>query len=430
MRLLLVEDARLIREPLSRALELTAWEVEAVPDGEAALARLAVAPVDAVVLDIMLPGKDGLSVLSELRARGDATPVILLTARGDMRDRVRGLDLGADDYLAKPFHVEELLARLRAVLRRRGGADPSTVIEALGMFYAPDSRELTYGEGSCVLTPKEGLVLEALMRHAGTPVHRERIMASAWGADGGSSAGRIETQVSLLRSKIAALIALCTAACMALLATPLIDADMTARRHMLEEFSNQPFDIDRTAADSEADGTSGLVVTGPDISWCRVAVDESGEAGAVECGGAAAVDRLSESVATQLVSLRDEVGSQPFSFDGRKWIGLWQPLGAQNGAVTVSNGSVAAVETAPSGIRVYTFLDVTPHGDYAASLILRCIASGAVIVLCATAVAAFATTRSLRPVMEARKRERGVRPFRLPRAYNPFDGNHERLRRA
>ena len=116
----------------------------------------------------------------------------------------------------------------------------------------------------------------------------------------------------------AALIALCTAACMALLVTPLIDADMTARRHMLEEFSNQPFDIDRTAADSEADGTSGLVVTGPDISWCRVAVDESGEAGAVECGGAAAVDRLSESVATQLVSLRDEVGSQPFSFDGRK----------------------------------------------------------------------------------------------------------------
>ena len=164
MRLLLVEDARLIREPLSRALELAGWEVETVPDGEAALARLAVAPVDAVVLDIMLPGKDGLSVLSELRARGDATPVILLTARGDVRDRVRGLDLGADDYLAKPFHVEELLARLRAVLRRRGVTDPSTVIEALNMLYAPDSRELKYGEGSCVLTPKEGLVLEALMR--------------------------------------------------------------------------------------------------------------------------------------------------------------------------------------------------------------------------------------------------------------------------
>lgn len=205
MRLLLVEDARLIREPLSRALELAGWKVEEVPDGEAALARLAAAPVDAAVLDIMLPGKDGLSVLSELRARGDATPIILLTARGDVRDRVRGLDLGADDYLAKPFHVEELLARLRAVLRRRGITDPSTVVEALGMLYAPDSRELTCGKESCVLTPKEGLVLEALMRHAGTPVHRGRIVTAAWGAEGEPSSGRLETQVSLLRSKIAAL---------------------------------------------------------------------------------------------------------------------------------------------------------------------------------------------------------------------------------
>lgn len=160
----------------------------------------------------------------------------------------------------------------------------------------------------------------------------------------------------------AILVALCTAACMTLLAVPLIRADMTARWHMLEEFSNQPFVIERAGAGSEADGTSGLVVTGPDISWCRVAVDEPGEAVAVECGGAAAVDRLSESVVTQLVSLRDEVGSQPFSFDGRKWIGLWQPLGAQNGAVTVSNGNVAAVEAAPTEMRVYTFLDVTSHG--------------------------------------------------------------------
>lgn len=205
----------------------------------------------------------------------------------------------------------------------------------------------------------------------------------------------------------AVLIALCTAACMTLLAVPLIRADMTARRHMLEEFSNQPFDIDRTAADSEADGTSDLVVTGPDISWSRVAVDESDKIVAVERGGTAAGDRLSESGATQLMRLRDEVGSQPFSFDGRKWIGLWQPLGAQNGAVTVSNGSVAAVEAAPAGVRAYTFLDVTPHGEYVASIVFRCIFSGVVIVLCATVVAAFATTRALRPVMEARDREKG-----------------------
>ena len=204
----------------------------------------------------------------------------------------------------------------------------------------------------------------------------------------------------------AVLIALCTAVCMALLAAPLINADMAARRHMLEELSNQPFDIERAAAGIGAGETSGLVVTGPGVSWCRVAVDESGEVVAVECRGATAVDRLSESGATQLVRLRDEDGSQPFTFDGRRWIGLWQPLGAQDGAVTVSNGSVEAVEAAPTGIRVYTFLDVTAHGEYVASLALRCAVSGMLIVSCATAMAAYATTRSLRPVMEARDRER------------------------
>lgn len=205
MRLLLVEHARLIRDPLSRALELAGWEVETAADGEGALKRLSAAPVDAVVLDIMLPGKDGLSVLSELRACGDDTPVVLLTARDDVRDRVRGLDLGADDYLAKPFHVEELLARLRAVLRRHGVSDPSTAIEVFGMSYVPDSRELSYDGNVCALTPKEGLVLEALLRHAGAPVHRERIEAAAWGDVIEGSAGRLESQVSLLRTKISAL---------------------------------------------------------------------------------------------------------------------------------------------------------------------------------------------------------------------------------
>lgn len=204
----------------------------------------------------------------------------------------------------------------------------------------------------------------------------------------------------------AVLIALCTAVCMTLLAAPLINADMAARRHMLEELSNQPFDIERAAAGIGAGETSGLVVAGPGVSWCRVAVDESGEVVAVECRGATAVDRLSESGATQLVRLRDEDGSQPFTFDGRRWIALWQPLGAQDGAVTVSNGSIAAVEAAPTGIRVYTFLDVTAHGEYVASLALRCAVSGMLIVSCATAMAAYATTRSLRPVMEARERER------------------------
>lgn len=203
MRLLLVEDARLIRAPLARALELAGWEVEAVSDGEHALKRLAAAPLDAVVLDIMLPGRDGLSVLEEMRKHTDTTPVILLTARDDVRDRVRGLDLGADDYLSKPFHIEELLARLRAVLRRHGAPDPSVPLAAFGLTYTPESRRLARGSTSCVLTPKEGLVLEVLLRHAGAPVHRERIDAVAWGSEPEGSPGRLEAQVSLLRSKMA-----------------------------------------------------------------------------------------------------------------------------------------------------------------------------------------------------------------------------------
>lgn len=221
---------------------------------------------------------------------------------------------------------------------------------------------------------------------------------------------KLSRDLAVFRRRIvvvsAVLVALCTAVCMTLLAVPLINADTTMRRHMLEELSNQPFDVERAGAGIEAHGTSDLIVAGADISWCRVAVDESDKMLAVECGGAAAVDRLSESGATQLVRLRDEVGSQPFSFDGRRWIGLWQPLGAQDGAVTVSNGNVAAVEAAPTEMRVYTFLDVTAHDEYTASLVIRCIGSGTAIVSCAAAVAAFAITRALRPVVESRQRER------------------------
>lgn len=205
VRLLLVEDARLIREPLARSLGLAGWEVETAPDGESALCRLASSPVDAVVLDIMLPGRDGFSVLSEMRSRGDETPTILLTARDDVRDRVRGLDLGADDYLAKPFHTEELLARLRAVLRRHGSPDPSTALRAHGLSYVPAGRRLSYRSSTCMLTPKEGLVLEVLMRNADTPVHRTRINAVAWGDGSGGSPGRLEAQISLLRGKLLAM---------------------------------------------------------------------------------------------------------------------------------------------------------------------------------------------------------------------------------
>ena len=201
MRFLLAEDTRLVREPLVHALQRAGWAVDAVDDGERALDLALSVVYDAIVLDIMLPGMDGLQVLTDLRASGSEVPIILLTARSGMRDRVHGLDLGADDYLPKPFHVAELLARLRAVTRRRGASDPSQPVEAFGLAYDPVTHVLTGGERCVELTGKEGLVLECLLRGAGRPVTRAAIEDAAWGA-GQGSAGRLEAQVSSLRSKL------------------------------------------------------------------------------------------------------------------------------------------------------------------------------------------------------------------------------------
>lgn len=201
MRLLLVEDARLVREPLVHVLRRTGWEVDTAEDGERALALALSVPYDAIVLDIMLPHRDGLSVLAEVRRAKLEAPVILLTARDDVRDRVRGLDLGADDYLSKPFHASELLARLRAVMRRHGGAAPAQMVEAWGLAYDPAGRKLAYGGRSVELTGKEGLILECLMRRAGHVVARAAIEGAAWGHVPGSS-GRLETQISSQRMRL------------------------------------------------------------------------------------------------------------------------------------------------------------------------------------------------------------------------------------
>src|ERR687888_2255773 len=122
MRILVVDDEPAVREAIDRALRLDGYRTELAADGRAALNAIAVAPPDAVVLDVLMPEIDGLAVCRRLRAAGDRTPVLVLTARDAVADRVRGLDAGADDYLVKPFALEELLARLRALLRRPGGA--------------------------------------------------------------------------------------------------------------------------------------------------------------------------------------------------------------------------------------------------------------------------------------------------------------------
>lgn len=204
MRILLVEDARLVAEPLAHALGHAGYAVDAACDGARGLELARTGVYDAIVLDIMLPQLDGLSVLAKLRRARVDTPVILLTARGDVRDRIRGLDAGADDYLAKPFHVDELLARIRAVLRRRGAPDSAAALQALGLCYTPEVRELRYECAATALTPKEGLVLEALMRTAGHTITRERLELAVWGPDDAASDARLDVQVSLVRAKLRA----------------------------------------------------------------------------------------------------------------------------------------------------------------------------------------------------------------------------------
>lgn len=204
----------------------------------------------------------------------------------------------------------------------------------------------------------------------------------------------------------ACLIVLCVAACMATLAVPLADADMMAQRRTLENLSNQPFDAVGNEISGDEGRTSSVAIVENVASWCRVAVDESGELLAIDRGGTPRDDDMSKSDYARLVQLRDKAGSEVFSSDGREWIGLWQPLGVQDGALTVSGEDVAAIDTSSTEGRVYTFLDVTSHGEFVASLIGGCVVCGGVMVLGATAVVALAVTRALRPVAESRERGR------------------------
>lgn len=205
MRILLIEDAPLIAKPLAHALKRAGYAVDCAYDGISGLARARTQCHDVLIIDIMLPGIDGLSIVRKLRTQGIEIPIILLTARGDVRDRVIGLDLGADDYLAKPFHTEELLARIRAVLRRHGSTSPAETIRFDALSYEPAPRILTCDEKSVSLTPKEGLLLEVLMRNPAAPIPKERLLAAGWGSnitDGCGNASCVEVYISLLRRKL------------------------------------------------------------------------------------------------------------------------------------------------------------------------------------------------------------------------------------
>jgi two-component system response regulator MprA len=208
---LLAEDDRAIRHALERALTLEGYEVTAVADGVEALAQAQRTPPDLVVLDVMMPGKDGLEVCRELRAEGDRTPILMLTALVETADRIAGLDAGADDYVVKPFDVEEVFARLRALLRRAGRREESPegpaapaqgMLEAAGLRMDPQARRAWRGSRELELTRTEFELLELLVRHAGTVLDHATVYDRIWGYDFGPGSKNLAVYVGYLRRKL------------------------------------------------------------------------------------------------------------------------------------------------------------------------------------------------------------------------------------
>lgn len=203
MRILYAEDERELSNAVCAILRHNRYSVDAVYDGGDALDYALSGCYDALILDIMMPKRDGLSVLRELRGRGVTLPVLLLTAKGDTPDRIAGLDSGADDYLPKPFDTGELLARLRALVRRQAGFTPTTLsvgnTSLNGATY-----ELSGPSGGARLGNREFQLLELLMRSRGTVVPAERIMERIWGYDSDAEINVVWVYVSYLRKRLAA----------------------------------------------------------------------------------------------------------------------------------------------------------------------------------------------------------------------------------
>jgi two-component system, OmpR family, response regulator len=201
MRVLVVEDEPKMASLIRRGLERSGLAVDVAPDGEEALWRAASAPYDAILLDRMLPGIDGAEVCRRLRADDVRAPVLMLTALGEVPDRVDGLDAGADDYLTKPFSLDELLARVRA-LARRGPVSHAPVLEVGDLRLNPATHEVWRGEQRVALTAKEFALLEVFMRHPGQVLSRYALLERVWDAAYENRSNVIEAHVSSLRDKI------------------------------------------------------------------------------------------------------------------------------------------------------------------------------------------------------------------------------------
>ncbi len=203
MRILIVDDEYSLLQQLQQILESQRYIVETAMDGEEALDKVFETPFDVIILDIMMPKIDGLTVLEEARKAGIDTPVLMLTAKGDVTDRVKGLDIGADDYLAKPFSLDELLARLRALLRR-SGSPTEPVLQVLDVQLDTVSRKVTKGGNPVDLTPREFSILEFLLYNKNRAVSRFSLAEHVWGDDFDpfSMSNFMDVHIKNLRHKI------------------------------------------------------------------------------------------------------------------------------------------------------------------------------------------------------------------------------------
>jgi two-component system, OmpR family, response regulator MprA len=200
-RVLVVDDEPAVRRALERALRLESYDVALASDGEEALDVLASTPADAVILDVLMPRLDGYEVARRMRQAGDRTPILMLTARDAIDDRVQGLDVGADDYLVKPFALRELQARLRALLRRAGEGSDGEVLRYGDLVLDPVAHEVHRGDRLIELSKTEFLLLELFMRHPRQVLTRSTIFEHVWGYDFGPTSNALGVYIGYLRRK-------------------------------------------------------------------------------------------------------------------------------------------------------------------------------------------------------------------------------------
>ncbi len=202
MKLLIVDDERKLIEALAYLLKKSGYAVDTAMDGETGIEMAVTGVYDLIILDYMLPCQTGIDLLKELRSLGFDTPVLFLTAKDAPKDRVAGLDAGADDYLIKPFFKEELLARIRALTRRKAKTIVEETLSGAGLTLNPLRKEVIKGGEAIHLTLKESLLLELLMRNSGQVITKERIMEQVWGYNSDTALANVDLYIYYLRKKL------------------------------------------------------------------------------------------------------------------------------------------------------------------------------------------------------------------------------------